>query len=488
MAMNRRRFLQTTGLGAGLGMAGGGLAMHDRLLQGYASLQPGPGEIRGLQILGYCDLGIPSAPDGSVGGWDRAFETQVLNGYAYCSNGQGFSIVDVRDPRNMRAIFRHANDPGPDNTQYIDLKDHILVQKKNGSLVMWDVSNPAAPVRLSSFTPPGIMLARPNPNPNDVQGSFGFHGMWVHKDDHGRFAFASVRLEGYTDQILMIVDITNPAAPREISRWHYPGMWTAGGETRTWPTDAGTPGQTGTPVQCHDMTTYGDRVYVAWRDKGIVILDISNIARPTFVGEISWGDVSRPNFAPIASQVHSVGIVVPKRGRKVETVVAGDEVGRCPGGYMHIVDVRNEEKPLEISNFMTPFSRGGNCPYDRPVNRIAIHDVERMIRGNIVWSAWEEGGFWGVDIKDIHRPDAAAWFVPPVRSDSARGTSHGDDMTTADGIIFGNGSDAGAGGLWAMKYAPGFKGTVSWNAQENGVIVKADHRKTFTHGNHDHDD
>ena len=70
-------------------------------------------------------------------------------------------------------------------------------------------------------------------------------------------------------------------------------------------------------------------------------------------------------------------------------------------------------------------SRGGNCPYDRPVNRIAIHDVERMIRGNIVWAAWEEGGFWGVDISDIHRPDAAAWFVPPVGSDSARGTAIG---------------------------------------------------------------
>jgi hypothetical protein len=106
-----------------------------------------------------------------------------------------------------------------------------------------------------------------------VEGSFGFHGIWVHKDGRGRFVFASVRLEGYTDQILIIVDITNPVAPHEIARWHYPGMHTAGGETPTWPTDAGTPGQTGTPVQCHDMTTYGDRVYCAWRDKGIVILD-----------------------------------------------------------------------------------------------------------------------------------------------------------------------------------------------------------------------
>jgi hypothetical protein len=88
-------------------------------------------------------MGIPSAPDGSVGGWDRCFETQVLNGYAYCSNGQGFSIVDVRDPRNMRAVFRHANtNPAPDNTQYIDIKDNILVQKRNGSLEMWDVTNP----------------------------------------------------------------------------------------------------------------------------------------------------------------------------------------------------------------------------------------------------------------------------------------------------------------------------------------------------------
>jgi len=85
--------------------------------------------------------------------------------------------------------------------------------------------------------------------------------------------------------------------------------------------------------------------------------------------------------------VHSVGIVVPKHGGRPETVVAGDEVGRCPGGYMHIVDVRNEQEPIEISNFMTPFNRGGNCPYDRPVSRSAIHDVERMIRGNIVWAA-----------------------------------------------------------------------------------------------------
>ena len=479
MAMNRRRFLQTAGVGAGLGMAPPLWAFHDRMQQGYASLQPGPGEVRNLEILGYTDMGFGDHPDGSAidpaSGlpWDRSSEFSVRGGYAYVGNYQGFSVVDVRDPTNMKVVFAYQNDPPPNNTQYIDLKDHILVQKQNDALRMWDVSDPTNPVFLSAFTPPDILLSDEDPT---AHGSFGYHGLWVHLDENtgGRYAFASVRLEGYTDQILMIVDITDPKNPKEAARWWYPGMWTAGGETPTWPTDEGTPGQTGTPVQMHDSTTYRDRAYVAWRDKGILIFDISNINNPVKLGEINWGDVSRPfngeRFAPIASQVHSVGLVVPRRGGRVETVVAGDEVGFCPGGYMHFVDVRNEARPIEISDFKLPFNYGGNCPYDRPVRRLALHDVERMIRGDIVWSAWEEAGFWGVNFRDeIHNPRRAAWFVPPVRSDSPSGTSHADDVYVRNNIIFGSSSDLGAGGLWAMRYAPGVNGTVVWNAEENGV-------------------
>ena len=494
--MKRRTFLQAAGAGAGLGMFGGAFGFHDRLHQGL-SVQPAPGELSGMEILGYCDMSRKSAPGGFAVGWDQTYEFQVINGFAYCSHGQsgvgntgGFSIVDVRNPRDMKLIFRHVNDT-PDNSQYLDIKDHIMVQKRNGALVMWDVRNPFAPVRLSSFTPTedgGIVLGR-STDPNDPHGhgSFGYHGMWVHLDGRGgRYAFASVRLMDYTDQILIIVDITNPANPVQVGKWWYPGMWHMGGEVRTWASDDGTSGQTGTPVQCHDITTYGDRAYVAWRDKGIQILDISDIRNPKRVGEINWGDVSRPlavgdkpaeRFHPIPSQVHSIGVVVPKRGRRVETVIAGDEVGFCPGGYMHIVDVRNEARPQEISSFMTPYSRGGNCPYDRNVSRIAMHDVDRMIRGKIAWASWEEGGFWGVDISDIHRPRPAAWYVPPARSDAQRpGSSHGDDMTTGSfgsdsGLVFGSGSDRGAGGIWAFRHKPGYSATVRWNADETNVIV-----------------
>ena len=183
-------------------------------------------------------------------------------------------------------------------------------------------------------------------------------------------------------------------------------------------------------------------------------------------------------FHPIPSQVHSIGIVVPKKGGRVETVIAGDEVGRCPGGYMHIIDVRNEARPQEISSFMTPFNRGGNCPYDRNVSRIAMHDVDRMIRGKIAWASWEEGGFWGVDISDIHYPKAAAWYVPPARSDAGRpGSSHGDDMTTGSlrkrqrprlrqRLRHRSGRDLG------IPLQPRiFRATVRWNSDESNVIV-----------------
>ena len=39
------------------------------------------------------------------------------------------------------------------------------------------------------------------------------------------------------------------------------------------------------------------------------------------------------------------------------------------------------------------------------------------------------------------------------------------------GVVFGSGSDAGAGGIWAFRYKPGFSATVRWNADESNVIV-----------------
>ena len=65
--------------------------------------------------------------------------------------------------------------------------------------------------------------------------------------------------------------------------------------------------------------------------------------------------------------------------------------------------------------FRLPLNRF--CPPDRPGRRFGIHDIERMVKGNIVFSAWENSGFWAIDISDplsaeIRRPFRSAGFSP----------------------------------------------------------------------------
>lgn len=467
MAMNRRTFLQAAGLGvvgAGVGMTRYGWTFHKSDLP---TIQPSYGDIENIQILGYNDMSFPPG-SGRTGNWDQTYEFRVLDTprgrFAYCGNGgNGWSIVDVSNPRKMHVVHRHPHSTLPDNTQYVDIKGgNILVVKRNRSLENWDVSNPSAPTFLVSFTPPDI-----HPTANAP-----FHGLWVHEDRRGRFAFAACAIEGFTDMILLCVDINDPRSPKEVSRFWYPGM--GPGETPTWPStglpDRGLPAPT---VQCHDMTAYGDRCFAAWRDKGVIILDISDITNLKMVGEINWAD-GRPNFPSLPGQTHSVGIVVPRDGGPPDTIVATDELGQCPFGYPHILDITDETLPREISGFRLPLNLHGNCPPDRSGRRMGVHDVERLIKGNIVWSAWEEGGFWGIDISDEHYPKWVAYYVPPVRSDSPANSrsGHADDVFVMDdGTIFGSSSDQGAGGVWAMRFARGLRGTVAWNAGETDVIV-----------------
>jgi hypothetical protein len=451
-------------------MTRGSWAFHDDDLP---LMQPSYGDIAGLEILGYNDMRLPRS--GRDPGWDQTYEFRVVENrkgrFAYCGNGsRGWSVVDATNPRAMRVVHRQPHSFTPDNTQYIDIKgDDILVVKRNTRLEMWDVKNPSSPRFLSSYTPDDIAT--------DVNAPY--HGLWIHEDDRGRrYAFAACDLTGVTVEILICVDITDPRNPFERARWWYPGMAVGEENLRNWGADI--------TVRCHDMTAYGDRCYVAWRDKGLIILDISDIHNTTrsdklpLVGEINWADgLPRRRldgvdvaFPALPGQTHSFGIVIPKDGGPVETVVGTDELGQCPFGFLHFIDVRNESRPTEISQFRVPLNFHGNCPADRFGNRMGIHDVERMIRGNIVWGAWEEGGFWGIDFSDIHYPRHVAYYVPPVRSDSTRRSGHADDVfVTDDGIIFGSSSDAGAGGLWALAPKPGFKGKVTWNADESNVIV-----------------
>ena len=99
-------------------------------------------------------------------------------------------------------------------------------------------------------------------------------------------------------------------------------------------------------VALHDITTYKDRAYLAYRDEGVIILDISDVRKPTKISQIKWSP-------PEEGNTHSIGIVIPPHGGRPDVIVAGDELIRpehCPFGYMHVLDVRHEKNPVQISH------------------------------------------------------------------------------------------------------------------------------------------
>jgi hypothetical protein len=125
----------------------------------------------------------------------------------------------------------------------------------------YDISAPENPRRIG-FMP--------------VEGG-GIHRIWY---TGGRWAYVSVLLDGFTDYIFMTVDMSDPTQPREVGRWWIAGMNLAAGETPSWaPTRR---------YGLHHAIIHGDTAYAAWRDAGMVVLDVADRAKPQLIVHKNW--------------------------------------------------------------------------------------------------------------------------------------------------------------------------------------------------------
>lgn len=172
-----------------------------------------------LNFVGYSDQG----------GRCDGVQIMVQDGYAYVGHifSKGFSVIDVRDPRNT-AFVKYV--PAPPNTWTLHLQAHDglllvvhnkdmfaqpeLADEKNyykgsvdhhadaqaaardwsAGMAVYDISTPGDP-RQIGFLP--------------VEGT-GLHRIWY---VGGRWAYASALLEGFTDYILITIDLQDPAKP-----------------------------------------------------------------------------------------------------------------------------------------------------------------------------------------------------------------------------------------------------------------------------------
>ena len=412
--------------------------------------RPQPDYARNMRLVGHCDQG--GRPDG--------VQIMVHRGYAYIGHmfSQGFSVIDVRDPKNPRAVNYLAAPPG---TWNIHLQAHddllLVVNAKDmfaaaefaderayyrgqlGSVVgtaqataarrdwtaglaVYDISRPAAPRRIG-FMP--------------VEGG-GIHRIWY---VGGRWAYVSALLDGFTDYIFMTVDMADPAKPRAAGRYWIPGMNLAAGETPAWPAAS----------RCglHHAIVNGDTAYAAWRDAGMVVLDIADRENPKLIVHRNW-------CPPFGGGTHNC-LPLPDRQLLVvldEAVLDHQEDGLK---LIWIFDNRVPANPVSISTFPTPAetdyaAKGGHFgPHNLHENRPGS-----FVSSELIFTTYQNAGVRVFDIRDQYRPSEVGAWVPPAparmmdhRPKRDRVIQSADVFVDSGGLIYSTDYNAG---LFILEY------------------------------------
>jgi hypothetical protein len=369
---------------------------------------PTPDYARSMKMIGWSDQG--GRPDG--------VQLMINKGYAFIGHmfSNGFSIVDVRDPRKPKPINYF---PAPQNTWNIHLQTHedllLVINAKNmfaaaefaderayykgalgkkvgtaetttaaprnwtAGMSVYDISKPEAP-RHIGFMP--------------VEGG-GIHRIWY---TGGRWAYCSVLLDGFTDYIFMAIDLADPSKPQPAGRWWIPGMNQAAGEEPNWePTRR---------FGLHHPIIGGDRAYCAWRDAGMVVLDVADRGDPKLIVHRNWSP-------PFGGGTHNC---LPLDDRELLVVLDEAVLDKLEDGlkYIWMFDNRVPSNPISVSTFPTP----AEADYANKGAHFGPHNVHEnrpgsFVSSELIFATYQNAGIRVFDIRDQYRPVEVGALVPP---------------------------------------------------------------------------
>jgi hypothetical protein len=347
-----------------------------------------------LTLVGYSNLeGRP--------GFKLALQRRDDRWYLYLGHlwHRGWSVVDVTEPRAPR-LCRFV--PGPANTWTIQVQvagGRMLtaLEKPNEG---WGIE-PGLPFEEGAY----IWDVASDPEDPILLGQWRSGGTGTHRNFYagGDLAYLTANPQGYRGHMLVIVDIADPARPREIGRWWWPGQHAAAGETPE-----------------HDFYLHGpayvveDRAYLGYGRIGMVILDVADPSEPRLVSSVSFGDLG---------SILGCHSAVPLPGRDLviansETILEGTG---DPLNYTFVIDVADESAPKVTAAFPTPRPRPGlgYDSYYRKGGRFGPHNQHHhqghpdlAEPGHEIVMTYFNAGLRVFDISDPYEPAETAWYVP----------------------------------------------------------------------------
>jgi hypothetical protein len=404
-----------------------------------------PDYARNMKLVGYSDQG----------GRSDGVQLMVHRGFAYIGHmfSNGFSVIDVRDPAKPAPV-NYVKAPANTWNIHLQTSDDLLlvINAKNmfaselfkdetayytgalgekvgtaaqhtreardwtAGMTVYDISNPANP-RQIGFMP--------------VEGG-GIHRIWY---TGGRWAYASALLDGFTDYIFITIDMSDPTKPVEAGRYWLPGMNKAAGETLAWPENR----------RCglHHAIIHGDTAYAAWRDAGLVSIDVADRSNPKMIVHKNWSP-------PFGGGTHNC---LPLPDRDLLVVLDEAVLDNLADGLKHIwmMDIREPANPISISTLPTP----NDADYPKKGGHFGPHNLHEnrpgsFVGSDLVFATYQNAGVRIFDISDAFRPFEVAAFVPPAPSkmiDTRPNRAHViqscDIFVDASGLIFTNDYNAG---------------------------------------------
>jgi hypothetical protein len=397
-----------------------------------------PDQARNMKLLAHDELS-------GFGGIGEGMSLQLAKGgrrilwLAHESAPKNFTGVDVTDPKSPKVIIQTDLPHKQVRSNSLEVCGDIMAvayqTAKPGlnpaGIELFDISKPETPKSIALFDCSG-------PQSRGVHQLWFVDGQYIHFSG-GAADFAPAN--PLDDQFYRIIDVKDPAKPRDVGRWWIPG--TRQGDAEPPPPrhpkfDSG--------QRAHNTNVYParpDRAYIGWIDGGAWILDIADMGHPKPVGH--WNPHPPfPGFTHTAMPLFDRGLLI-----------VSDECVRDKGAdwpkLVWILDMRREDNLVPIATLPLP-----PVEQQRHGGRYGAHNMHENRPGpafrsdRLIFGTYFNGGVRVHDIGDPFQPKEVAYYVPEAPKGNQTGAIQINDVYVDENeIVYA--VDRFSGGLYILE-------------------------------------
>ena len=368
-----------------------------------------------LQLVGYHDLaGRP--------GFKMATQVSQDRRYLYVASlwHAGWSILDVTDPAAPELV-NFVDGPADTWTLQVQVAQGLMITSLESPSEGWGVPPGRAYDEGALIWDVATDAAKPR-----LLGHYKTGGEGTHRNFYagGQYAVMSAKPDGYVGKIPIIVDVSDPSAPREVGRWWWPGQHAAGGEVSEYGAYLHGPAY-----------VKGSRAYLGYGRVGMVVLDVSNLEKPELVAQISFGDLGSKLGCHSAVPLGDRGLILANSEAIREGT--GDALN-----YAFVIEEAGDNYRI-ISSLPLPVPSEG-LPYSsyyQKGGRFGPHN-QHHYQGNPahssndaeVYMTYFNAGLRRYDLSDPYSPREAGFYVSEDPSER-RGVKPSDLVTQFEDVL-----------------------------------------------------